>query len=1405
MNTNNFKDLLKNNDDQGAINMFLEQFQSYIVQNKLSAIKNFLNLPQEMQKDVIKVMDLALMERWSRILIRHIYRKQKSPIATIWYCEELIDEHKLIEAEELLKELEKEGISNDIAPKLYFNLAVTLIQMQRFQEGFFYMQKCEQASGECMNTNWAYYYFNKDEWDKALQFLENGKDNQDESALTYALFVQHYSMQGDSVTAAVYLEEGLKRHPYYPKLLLEKIRVHYRQKQWNDLRESVSQLKTLSPYHDYQKMCDYYVAESFYEEEKLDLLVQHLATHPALTKHSHFKHFNGNKHEPIKTIPYKPVVQKYNFCVPACVSMLLSMFSREFSQEEIAESIFDVAGSRITQALAYFEEKGFSCRLFLGNEDRYKQLLDQNAAVMIMIDYPTSAHVQVLAGYDDNLQMFTIQDPNFREPHPLEYQHIQKELGNNLALSVAIVPASQANTLQFLDPKVSEKIKKLLLLTEEGDNQLELESIHFLKEHSNDPIVAVYAVKCLAGLLEKELLDHFIMIVEQHFSDSQYRNLIISMAYTLVKNDQRAHQYLDNIKTKDSAYHYLKGRLLYDHGDNKGAAAEFKEGLKHEPDDYVLWSYLALTATNQGKYREALRLSEIALDINSLDVFPLSTHGMILFDNEKYEEARTLFSRSLKLNKNSAHLWYERARCDKELNDEHKALRGFKTALGLDPKVPLPYRELANLYEFSYEDWKRAEEVLRDGLVQTEDSLLLLQELGAFYERNKEYDRARTYYQTAAEKDPEDSDAFLSLAGLLREEEKITEFFSYLNSVYDRFQDHNDFLINGGKMLWDTAIEFELDETCLAQGLSFLEKGLRLTTANLEEALELYIRSIENTPFYRRGIQFLESECAVREDKFLFISYIGCLYETNGYLEKAKSYYNQALMMKEDILPLYRLGEIDFKNEDYENAKENYRKVLKLDPSHEQAMLNLATIASQEENNDEALNYLMEAFEADPYSVSVDSILELMDDTSMVEAFLQHVQQLDKKKYQSSFIDDSLAYIYGKLGNLKEEEVYLERALADSPEQPQLLYHQVQLLLKKGEYKKAKKECLQGIQKNVHSREWFELLINVYSKTKSMAKLDTDLKKLKLSPKEQSIVFMNSGAAYEKAVLELLEERVSQERMNMFKKFTSFTKLTTRIGIAMKLYETAMILDPENEIAALWFSDFYLQMFLVDDAIKVLEKALQSHWNADLAYKLATLYVNEQEEMSEKKRAEYLTKAEPIMEKLVAENDEPEYMNLLGLIIFLQGRLKEAEKMYLKCLEIEPGVDRGYLNLGRIYTQLGDFPKAELALKKALELIPQDWGALSGLTTNYRLHGKMDEALQWLDHALTLHHGDLHFQYNRACTLSLLGRLEESAQQLKEVFAADEEGVFLNMAMEDQDLLPLSEAGVFPTELMFVK
>ncbi|MCM3729857.1 tetratricopeptide repeat protein [Neobacillus cucumis] len=1406
MITNNFIDLLEKQNYQGAMELFLEQFQTYIKQNKLTAIRSLMDLPEPIVKDLLTIMDLALMEQWSRILARHSYRKLKSPLTTIWYGEELIAEQKLIEAEELLKELERQELSSELAEKLYFNLAVALINMQRFREGFSYMEKCETASKDSMNTRWAYFYLQKGEWDTAIQLLEKGKKDQKDGALSYALLVQHYSMQGEMEKAERVLEEGLQEYPHYPKLLVEKIRFHYKHKQFNIMRESITELLRISPYHEYQKMCAIYEAEAYYEEEKLVLLQQHLTSHSELTKQTHYKHFNGKKNKPFKKINYKPVVQKYNFCVPACVQMALSMFSHEFRQEEIAASIFDVAGSRISKAIGFFEERGYCCRLFLGNEERFKKLIDLNTAVMVTIDYPTSSHVQMVTGYDDNLQVFHIQDPNFREPHQLEYQNLEKEFGNNFALSVAIVPASEADKLDFLDPSDHDNKKKLLLLTEECDHALKPEDLFFLKEHAEDPVVAAYSVRYLASNLDEGLLKKLVATTEHHLKNSHYRNLIIAMAYAAANNEQGASEVLDKAERKnDPTYHYLKGRLSYDKGDYLAASDEFKKGIKLEPDDYILWSYLAISTSNQGdNIEDALRFSKIALDINDRDVFQLINHGMILFNNEQYEEARDVFTTALQLNNDNAHIWYERALCDRRIGRFHKAERGFKVSIGLDPDYPLPYRELANLYEFAYEDLNMAEEVLKKGLDATDESYLLLMELGEFSERTQKLDQARAFYSRATEKTPEEPDAFLSLGTLLREEGKITEFFSYMYGLYDQFKEHNEFLINSGKIMWEAAIERGLDKQYIQQAMSYMEQGIKRTTTNLVDALDLYTGLIENSPFYRRGIEFLEGERMHRKnDDFLFLCYIGCLYEQNGYLNKAKSYIERALTMKENLLSLFRLGEIYFKSEEYEKAREYYLKVIKLDPSHEQSMLSLASIASHEGIQAKELHYLMEAFRINPYCIPVETAVELMEEPSMLQDFLQRFRELElgKKKYDRAFLYDSMAYIYGKLGDIKEEEAYLTKALELSPELPQLLHHRVQLLLKRRDLKTAKQECLLVIQEDFNTVEWYETLIDIYSETKSLTKLEADLKKLKLTDKEKSIVFMNSATAYEKVVDNLVNESTDGERKGLFKRLTGFTKLSYHMGVVISFYETAMKLDPENRFATACFSDFYLKASSPDEAIKVLEQSLKSQWDTELAYKLVTLYVNESAEMSEKKQMKALAKAESLMETLVAEYDEPEYMNLFGFILFLQGRLEEAEAVYVQCLKLEPSVDKGYLHLGKVYTALENYPEAEFTLKKALELQPNDPDALNELAMIYRQQGHINEALQCIDNALNLDQQDLYFKYNRACYLSLLGQFKESYKQLREVFELDEEGVFLEMSEDEEDFDPLKKSGLFPLEI----
>ncbi|WP_121612654.1 tetratricopeptide repeat protein [Mesobacillus foraminis] len=1382
---------------QEALNLFAEEFHSLAEANKLSDIRKFMDLPEEGIKDLLTIMDTAMMGQWSRILTRYSHRKLKSQNTMIWHCEELIDEHKVVKAEDLLKELEKEKLSPKTAEKLYFNIAVLLLHMQRFNEARKYLEKCEKVTSDSMNTRWAYYLLHKGEWEEAVQLLEKGKKDKKDGALAYALLVQHYSLQGDLEGAEAHVNEGLKEHPFYPKLLLEKIRIQYRRKQWPQMRESIAVLRSMSPYHDFRDMVEFYEAESFYDEEKWTELEQYLAAHPGLRKNTRFQKFSGSKTKPAKMLIYRQVVQKPNYCVPASAEMIFSMFSSDITQDLVGEAIFEVAGSKISKAMDFFHVQGFYSVLFHGNEERFKKLMDLEAGVLITIDYPTSSHVQVLVGYDDNLEIFTVHDPNFREPYVLGYDELEKEFGNNGALSVAVVPLEQKDKLNFLNEQEHEIAKKILLLTEDCDQPLGPQDIDYLNRHKENPIVAVYGVKYLADMMEEELLECMIKVSEQYLSDSVYRNLIIGMAYSRVKKDEQAKECLNKISssTQSSTFWYLKGKLSFDKGEYVKAAEEFKKAVEIEPDDYTLWSYWAISVSNTGDTREGLKLSEIALDINSEDFFPVCNHGMILFDSGRHEEARIFFTKALHIKKSSPHIWYERARCDLQLDRFRQAERGFAAVIGLDSSLALPYKELANIYEFVHEDQAAAGEMLRKGIEAAEDSFILLRELGELYERSKDYEKARFYYLEAADKEPEDPEAWISLAALYKEEGNLKEFFKTMNGLQDRFGENSEFLINGGKMIWEAAQETEEGKKYLEQGLSLVEKGLRMTETNLEEALELYTGLIQDSPLYRRGIDFLEGEKLVKGDQFLYTCYAGYLYEHNGYYVKARNYYERALQQKEDLLPLYRLGDVHFKMEDYEKASFYFKKVLEIDPAHEQALLDLASIARREENQREELYFLLEAFKVNPYSINVEAAANLMNRTKL-EQFLNDFRNLDEKKYEKSFIYDSIAVINGQLGNLGEEEAYLAKALELSPELPQLQHHHAKLLLKKGEEKQARKILLQLIGKQDDNREYCDTLIECYGK--SVANLEKDLGKLKLSPREKSMAFMHCAAAYEKVVLPMLEERANEEVKGFFRKISSFSKFSFHLGVLVSLYEMAIKTDRDNVQAAVWLSDFYMTAFLTEDAIKTLEKALAHNWDESLAYKLALLYVNEREEFNEKKQAKHLMQAQSILGNLLEHDEQPEYMSLLGFTFFLQEDYTEAEALYLECLEREPDIDKGYYYLGKVYTEMERYREAEQAMRKALEQTPDDPEAWNEIGIIYRMQDRTADALQCAERALKLEPDDPYYKYNRACYLSLLDRYRESAQQLEDLFELDEEGVFIDMSLDDEDLEALRESGYFP-------
>ena len=81
-----------------------------------------------------------------------------------------------------------------------------------------------------------------------------------------------------------------------------------------------------------------------------------------------------------------------------------------------------------------------------------------------------------------------------------------------------------------------------------------------------------------------------------------------------------------------------------------------------------------------------------------------------------------------------------------------------------------------------------------------------------------------------------------------------------------------------------------------------------------------------------------------------------------------------------------------------------------------------------------------------------------------------------------------------------------------------------------------------------------------------------------------------------------------------------------------------------------------------------------------------------------------------------------------GVILKDLGKLKEAELLILKAIEMKPDLAEAHCNLGSILTDMGRLKEAELSLLKAIELKPDFAIAYSNLGSLLRDMGRLKEA-----------------------------------------------------------------------------
>ncbi len=1307
---------LKSLYDQKDFNQALD-----ILNKEISRLKSlpFSELKQELNKIksaenfqvLLRLTDHFLMYHYSSFITRYAFRRFPCHLTVSWYCEELLDNGKLLEADELISAAIAENQLDirdcEEVERLYFCKIRCLLNMKLFNEAEKLLDKVKE-SPRTLHDKLGYVYMQIGNRVKAEKYFQQGLDHPEKGRICYLLLADLKASNGQIEEALQLIEKGEKLYPEIPSFLLEKVRRYRdlgRMKEMLEVIEDLNERIAEHAYHDYFRQL---IKTAYYQLGKFDLL-----SNEEKGKKSLFT-MKNEQGELIK-LNIKPIIQKSNYCVPASLEMILTFFGEDITQDEIASHIFDFTGSKLSTTVDYLEKNGYECRYFIGRKELYQKLLKKNIPILLSVDFEHSSHVQVMTGYDGVFDLYHIQEPNLLETMYVSASDLEKSNVSTSYMSIVCVPEDRAEELSFLSKKEDESFRNLQDLgekLEEDEEQYKDIFLEFLKANIEVPYSSIYVVKHFSF---EEYSDFILQCAEKllvSYPNNDFMNLHVAQAYMRLHKMEQAREQLKYTerKTFSPLYHFLNGRIALYFDEMIEAVGYFRNSLQLDPDQYYTWSYLALAYLYSDDVKSAEYYSSISMELAPKERFVRINHAAVLIKKQEYEEARRIYDQLIREEPRDGHVWYERARLDQKLGKIRKALRGYLIAVNSQENIPFAVLAAADLYDYELNEPAKAEQLLQSGL-NVADSAELLVRLGDFYREHEEIEKSMGCYKECTELFPDEAFAYIGLAEILASKENKHKAIEFLKIHTFRFKEDSQFLINSGRIIAEWALEEDQDGL-LEESLEMIETGINQIHSNYKEALELYVKIVEETPFFDRATQFLEQNFTKNPSLIEFKCYQGMLYEEKQQYSLAIDCYTSAIQVKSDSFPYYRLGEIYFKIGKFELATENYKNCLRIDPQVEPAYLRLAEIASHGENREEEAEYLLNLLEFAPLSVNIEYLVSILDEVKLR-------QLMDKIHTMAKAVNptwrlDSEAYVHGALGELDLEQDKVTAALTVNPDFSELLHHQAKIFIKTKKWEKVRSILTLLLNKYPENDEIYRILITYTASANKWSKLPLFLNKLDGKNKDKSTRFLLAAEAGKQFLMDMNLEDV--EEGNVFGRFVRKLKNRTKqinlFGSIIELYEMAINLNKNNLSAVSHFAQFYECFELVEDAIKILQKALKDRWDDRLAYQLGMNYLNEEDYLS----------ALPLFERLINTDPEDTHLRYLAALLRCEmGETRAAEEMMMRIIEVNPFEHTVYLRLGRLFNEQGRYLGAKEVLEKGIKYHPYDNDIMNELEQTYRL------------------------------------------------------------------------------------
>ncbi|MDD5130443.1 MAG: tetratricopeptide repeat protein [Candidatus Omnitrophica bacterium] len=149
-----------------------------------------------------------------------------------------------------------------------------------------------------------------------------------------------------------------------------------------------------------------------------------------------------------------------------------------------------------------------------------------------------------------------------------------------------------------------------------------------------------------------------------------------------------------------------------------------------------------------------------------------------------------------------------------------------------------------------------------------------------------------------------------------------------------------------------------------------------------------------------------------------------------------------------------------------------------------------------------------------------------------------------------------------------------------------------------------------------------------------------------------------------------------------------------------------------------------------------------------------------------------LEQAEKIFVKVLRIDSEDEGVYIsLGDIYRKQGDILKAKEMFQMAIQVSPENENGYLSLGDLYRLGGEYAQADRMYQQSLKINPDNANTYDSLGTLYAMQGKHRAAVKMYKKALKLNPGNAIFYDGLAGSYASQGKYSEGEQMHKKAVA----------------------------------